>query len=72
MSLSKKKINRILNKYKQLFVEMEHYDRTREKLWAVRRIDLTLKQRTINKLKAMRAKTGKPISHIIEEAVGKL
>ena len=48
---------------------MEHYDRTREKLWARKRIDITLNQRTINKLKELRVKSGKPISHIIEEAV---
>ena len=48
---------------------MEHYERTREKMWARKRIDITLNQRTINKLKELKNKTGKPISHLIEEAV---
>jgi len=67
--ISEREIKRILNKYKQTFFELEHYDRTREILWKKKRIDLTLSQRTINKLKEMRAKTGKPVSHIIEELV---
>jgi len=67
--LTSKEIKGIFERHKQAFVEMEHYDRTREKLWKKRRIDITLKQRTINKLKEIRAKTGKPVSHIIEEAV---
>ena len=50
---------------------MEHYDRTREILWARKRIDITLQQRVINKLKELSAKTGKPISRIIEDALAK-
>jgi hypothetical protein len=69
MPLSNKEIKRIFEKYRQSFIEMEHYDRTREKLWGRKRIDITINQRIINKLKALRDKTGKPISHIIEEAV---
>ena len=71
MQLNKKEIRRIFEKYKQNFIEMEHYDRTREILWARKRLDITLQQRGINKLKEMSRKTGKPVSRIIEEAVVK-
>ena len=69
MPLSNKKIKEIFKKYKISFQEMEHYDRTREILWARKRIDLTLNHRIIKKLRDIKAKTGKPISRIIEEAV---
>jgi len=69
MLLNNKEIKRIFEKYKQNFIEMENYDRTREILWARKRIDITLQQRVINKLKETSKKTGKPVSRIIEEAV---
>ena len=69
MPLSNKKIKEIFEKNKQHFIEMEHYDRTREKLWARKRIDITLQQRNIKKLKEISKKTGKPVSQIIEEAI---
>ena len=69
MQLNNKKIRRIFGKYKQSFIEMEHYDRTREILWARKRIDITLQQRVINRLKKESARTGKPVSRIIEEAL---
>ena len=72
MQLTEKKIREIFKKYKNSFEEMEHYDRTREKLWAKKRIDITLNQRIINKLKELKESTGKPISQIIEEAVIKV
>jgi len=72
MSLGNREIKRIFNKYKQSFIELEHYDRTREILWRRKRIDFTLAQRTINKLKKIRDKTGKPMSHIVEELVQKV
>ena len=71
-SLSERKIREIFKKYKQSFIEMEHYDRTREVLWGRKRIDITLQQRIINKLKEMSKKTGKSVSRIIEEAVLKI
>jgi len=71
MQLTKSKINEIMKKYKKHFDELEHYDKTREKLWKKKRIDITLNQRVINELKKLRKKTGKPISHIIEDAVEK-
>jgi hypothetical protein len=72
MQLNEQKIKYMMQKYKQEFAELEHYDLTREKLWARKRIDITLNQRVINKLKQLRLKKKKPISRIIEEAVEKL
>ncbi|MBS3092340.1 hypothetical protein J4466_02875 [Candidatus Pacearchaeota archaeon] len=65
----KKEHRRILKKYKHLFEALENYDKTRELPSQRKRIDVTLSVRTINKLKEIKAKTGKPISHIIEEKV---
>jgi len=69
MPLSEKKINRILKKYKEMFDILVKYDETRE--WPIgrERLDITLDRRVIKKLKELRAKSGKPISHIIEDAV---
>jgi len=72
MLLSEKKIKEIFKKYKNSFEEMEHYDRTREKLWAKKRIDITLNQRTINKLKRLREQTGQPISQIIDNVISQM
>ena len=64
-----KKINYILNKYKELFDALETYDRTREIPSQRKRIDITLSLRTINKLKELKEKTGKSISELIEEKI---
>ena len=72
MQLNEERISRILKKYKKDFDEMALYDITREKLWAKRRLDITLTHRLIKKLKELSNKTGKPVSHIIEEAVEKM
>ncbi len=66
------KIKYILHKYKEMFEILEEYDRTRE--WPIgrARIDVTLNKRTIQKLKKIKEKTGKPISHIIEEVLENL
>lgn len=72
MRLNNKEIKRIFEKYKQNFIEMEHYDQTREVLWARKRIDITLQQRVIRKLRQISEKIGKPISRIIEEAVANI
>jgi len=69
MHLNNKKIKKIFEKYKKDFIELEHYDRTREILWARKRIDITLQQRIIKKLKEISIKTGKPVSRIIEESI---
>tara|TARA_Y100000310_G_scaffold81236_1_gene77835 strand:- start:2925 stop:3137 length:213 start_codon:yes stop_codon:yes gene_type:complete len=67
MQLNKKTISRILKENKQAFEMLENYDKTRELPFQRKRIDITLSVETINKLKEMRDKTGKPISRIIEE-----
>lgn len=72
MSFTEQEIQRIFKKYKEVFEEMEHYDQTREKLWEKKRLDITLRHRLIKKLKILSKQTGKPVSHIIEEAVEKL
>ena len=63
------KTKKILKKYKNVFESLEHYDKTRELPFQRKRIDITLSVRTINKLKKLREKTGKPISRIIEEKI---
>lgn len=63
--------DRIIKKYKELFDALENYDKTRELPSQRKRIDVTLSVRTINKLKELSRKTGKPVSHIIEEKIMK-
>lgn len=60
-------IKKIMKKYKKVFDNLENYDKTHELPFQRKRIDLTLSVETINKLKQLREKTGKPISRIIEE-----
>jgi len=62
-------INKILKKYKYVFETLENYDKTRELPFHRKRIDITLSVETINKLKKIKAETGKPISQIIEERI---
>jgi len=61
--------NKILTKYKEMFKVLEEYDKTRELPFQRKRIDITLSVETINKLKEKSKKTGKPVSHIIEECL---
>lgn len=63
------KIKKIMRKYKKEFEVLERYDKTRELPFQRKRIDVTLSVETINKLRELKAKTGKPISQIIEERV---
>jgi len=72
MQLNNERMKRILKKYESDFAEMALYDETREKLWAKKRIDITLTYRLIKKLKELSKKTGRPVSNIIEDAVKKL
>ncbi|MFA5992804.1 MAG: hypothetical protein WC796_03805 [Candidatus Pacearchaeota archaeon] len=65
------KEDKILKKYKELFEALENYDKTRELPFQRKRIDITLSVRTIDKLKSMKHKTGKPVSQIIEECLNK-
>jgi len=65
--MKEKEIKRILKKYKDVFEALENYDKTWQLPFQRKRIDLTLSVATINKLKELKRKTGKPISHLIEE-----
>lgn len=63
------KIKQILRKYKYVFDALERYDQTLKLPSQKKRIDITLSVGTINKLKELKKKTGKPISKIIEERI---
>lgn len=67
--MKQKQINKIMKKYKDVFEMLENYDRVRELPFQRKRIDITLSVETINKLKKLKEKTGKPISQIIEERI---
>jgi hypothetical protein len=56
-----------MRKYKDVFETIENYDKTRILPFQRKRIDITLSVDTINKLKKLKRKTGKPISQLIEE-----
>lgn len=71
MPLNEKTIKKIMRENKEAFDMMEHYDKTREKLWVRKRIYLTLNAKILKKLKEMKEKTGKPISRIVEDAVSR-
>ncbi len=60
-------IKKILKEYKDVFEALENYDKTQELPFQRKRIDITLSVETINKLRKLKEKTGKPISQIIEE-----
>lgn len=60
-------INKILKEYKDVFETLARYDETGKLPSQRKRIDITLSVETIDKLKKLREKTGKPISQIIEE-----
>ncbi len=72
MHFDKKTILHLRRKYHDVFSTLEHYDKTREWPLGKMRIDITLNKKTIRKLKELKEKTHKPISYIIEEAVGRL
>lgn len=63
------RIQQILKKHKDVFDTLEEYDRTREWPLGRKRIDITLHKRMIKRLKEEKARTRKPISRIIEEAL---
>lgn len=60
-------INKILKENKDIFKILENYDKTAEYPFKRKKLNLTLSIATINKLKELRQKTGKPISRIIED-----
>ena len=67
--ITKKQIEKIKRKYKDVFRILENYDKTHRLPFQRERIDITLSISTINKLKKESKETGKPISRIIEECV---
>lgn len=67
MQLDNSRIQNILRKYKYIFDALENYDLTRELPFKRKRIDITLSTETLKKLKELSKKTGKPISHLIED-----
>ena len=62
-------MQKIMHKYRYIFETLENYDKTRELPFQRKRIDLTLSVKTLNKLKALKEKTGKSISQLIEERI---
>ena len=62
-------IKKILKEYKDVFEILKKYDETGRLPTQRKRIDITLSVETINKLKKIKEKTGKPISQIIEERI---
>ncbi|MBI2631758.1 ribbon-helix-helix domain-containing protein [Candidatus Pacearchaeota archaeon] len=72
MPLNNKAIKKIMKDNKEAFDMLEHYDKTREKLWARKRIYITLNAAILKRLKEIREKTGKPISRIIEDSVSEI
>ena len=67
--MKQKQIKKIMRKYKDVFEMLENYDKTHELPFQRKRIDITLSVETINKLKELSNKTGRPISRIIEERI---
>jgi hypothetical protein len=67
--ISKKLIEKIKKKYNKMFETLEAYDKTHELPFQRKRIDVTLSVETIDKLRRLSEKTGKPISRIIEEKI---
>ena len=61
--------DKILKKYAEMFKALEEYDKTHELPFQRKRIYITLAAATLNKLKKIKAQTGKPISRIIEEKI---
>lgn len=70
--MKQSQINKILKENKEVFQILENYDKTMELPFQRKRIDITLSVATINKLKQLKEKTGKPISRIIEEKISLL
>lgn len=69
--MNQKTVDRIIRENKKYFEILENYDKTHSLPFQRKRIDITLSVGTINKLKEMREKTGKPVSEILEECFEK-
>ena len=67
MLISGKKIKEIIERNKEVFKVLEEYDKTHKLPFQTKRIDITLSNKTIDKLNKLKEKTGKPISRIVEE-----
>jgi len=67
--MEQKLINKILKENKDLFDALAKYDETMELPFQRKKINLTLSVETINNLKKMKEKTGRPISRIVESMV---
>ena len=65
--MKQKQINKILKENKEIFEILENYDKTRELPFQRKKIYLTLSVAALSRLKALKAKTGKPISRLVEE-----
>ena len=63
------KIKKILKENKYVFETLENYDKTRTLPFQRKKIYITLSLKTLDNLKMLKKKTGKPISRIIEENV---
>ncbi|HEB47351.1 MAG TPA: ribbon-helix-helix protein, CopG family [Candidatus Pacearchaeota archaeon] len=63
------KSKKILSKYRHVFETLKNYDKTGKLPFQRKRIDITLSVKTIDKLRKLREKTGKPISQIIEDRI---
>ncbi len=65
--MQSQEINKILKKNKKAFEILENYDKTGELPFQRKKIYLTLSVATLNKLKKLKEKSGKPISRIIDD-----
>ncbi len=69
--ITKQKIKEIKEKYKDVFEDLEEYDKTHKLSSDRERVDITLSVKMIRKLKKKKQETGKPISRIIERCLEK-
>ena len=69
MRFDEKTIERIKKKYKDVFENLENYDKTHELPFHRKRIDITLSLAAINKLRKLKEKTGNSMSEIIERCI---
>jgi len=61
--------DKIIEKYKEAFDQLEKYDRTRELDIGRKRIDITLDKKMVKKLKSVSKEKHKAVSRIIEDAL---
>ena len=61
--------DKIIKKYKEMFDDLEEYDRTRELPFGRKRIDITLDRKLIKRLKSFSGAASKPVSRVVEDAL---